>query len=113
VTTTTQHMQALARANEVRGRNASFRRTVAAMPSRAGAELVADVVETDYEHETLGTLPMDRLLMTVSGLGEHKTARCLAAAGVGSHHKRLRDLTPRQRAAVAAQLRLWALGYRA
>jgi hypothetical protein len=111
MTATTQSMQALAYANEVRTANANFRRTVAAMTARGGAEYVADAIECDYGHETIGALPVDRMLLSVHKLGSVKAAKCLTAAGVVNHGRRLRELTPRQRKAVAMQLRLWAVGY--
>lgn len=110
---TTQAREALAWANEVRLSNATYRREVLAMSPRAGAEYVADSIEQDWESECLGSIPMDRLLMSVRRLGAGKMSRCLTVAGVSYHHKRLRDLTERQRVAVAAQLRLWGAGYRA
>lgn len=106
-----QHMQALQYANQIRCANAAWVRTVAAMSPRAGAEFVADAIECDYDHESLGTLAVNRALLAVHRLGQHKAERCLRAAGVANEAKKLRDLTKRQRVAVAAQLRLWAVGY--
>lgn len=107
-----QCMQALGRANEVRLTNANFRRTVAAKPPREAAELVAYTVEHEHDDDSYGALATDRLLRFIPHLGQQKVTKCLMAAGVVNQSKRLRDLTPRQRAAVAAQVRLWAAGYR-
>jgi hypothetical protein len=108
-----QHMQALEHANEIRCANAEFRREVMVLSSRAAAERVAYTVEHEYDAEACGALRIDRMLRFIPHLGAQKAAKCLIAAGVVNQSKRLRELTPRQRTAIAAQLRLWAFGYRA
>lgn len=105
-----QHMQALANANEIRLGVAAAKQRVKALPPRAGAELVADIVENDYADPVIGTVRMYPLLVSVKKIGDEKARTCLKAAGVMYYEKRLRDLTKRQRDAVALQLRLWAVG---
>lgn len=108
---TPQHMQALEMANSIRSSLSEVKRDVRRLPPRGGAELVADVVEHDYADRAIGRMRLDYLLLCVQGMGSTKMIRCLRTAGVEYHGKRLNELTPRQRDAVALQLRLWASLY--
>lgn len=107
-----QHMQALADANVKRKAVAGFKNRVRALPARDAAELVADAIECDYQDPFIGCIRTRALLLAIHRMGDMKASKCLTLAGVAHHDKRLRDLTPRQRKAVALQLRIWAAGYR-
>lgn len=106
-----QPMQALTRANDVRRNTAELKNQIRALSPRAGAELAADIIEND-EDELCGAIRILALLLCVRRLGEHKVMKCLITAGIVNADRRLRDLTPRQRKAVAAQVRLWSAGFR-
>jgi hypothetical protein len=112
MTTTPQHMRALTLANEHRLGVAAFKARVRDLPARAGAELIAYTIEHEYDSEILGALRTRHALLSVRSLGVEKMTRCLVFAGVPNFDRRLRELTPRQRKAVASQVRLWAAGYR-
>ena len=108
-----QHMQALQTANVKRTKMAALKREIAALSSREGAALVADIVENDADDDVRGGVRIRPLLVSVTGIGDEMAGVCLRKAGVSYYEKRLRDLTDRQRAAVALQLRLWASTRRA
>lgn len=107
-----QHRQALQNANAKRVGVASLKQRVRAMSTCAGAEYLADVIEHDYADPIIGTARMRQLLVSVRMVGDEKACRCLKAAGVMFYDRRLRDLTARQRNAVALQLRLFATTFR-
>lgn len=108
---TAQSMQALALANTVRDGMTEVKRDVRRRKPREGAERAADVIERDFADGVIGRVRVDRLLLCVQDMGPTKMVRCLRTAGVEYHGKRLNELTPRQRDAVALQLRLWASLY--
>lgn len=108
MTATTQQMLALSVANEKRRGVAAFKVEVAGLRPREAADVVAEAILKDYEDRIIGTARIRPLLLSVPGLGNVKVMRCLKLAGVEYPDKRLRDLTARQRTAVALQLRIWA-----
>lgn len=102
-----QHLQAINKANETRRGIADFRRAVRAAGSAEGARMVARAIE--FDHDTvLGGARVGVLMRAIRSIGTDKVYRGLIAAGVPSGDKKLRDMTERQREAVAIQLMLWA-----
>lgn len=112
MTVVPQHMAALASANEKRTGMAAFKRSVRCLSTRAAAERVAQTLEQDWDDRILGSMRARHALMCIPRLGQTKMTTCLVSSGVRNFDRRLRDLTPRQRTAVAFHLRHWALNYR-
>src|SRR3954470_16988314 len=90
-TVTSQHMDALNRANTVRAAAALLKRRLAA------GELTLQQALTDPDADPV---PVGRLLEALPRYGVHKTEAVLKQVQV-SAHRRVRDLTPRQRALIA------------
>ena len=57
-----QHMQALQTANVKRTKMAALKREIAALSSREGAALVADIVENDADDDVRGGVGSGRCL---------------------------------------------------
>lgn len=103
-----QPMQALELANATRIANAKLRREVRALGAKRGALRVAHALEWEHDDPQTGSLRIGHFLCAVQYLHEVKVTRCLAAANVRFSDKKVRDLTKRQREAIAIQLRMWS-----
>lgn len=107
-----QTAEALALANEIRLATARWRTQVRTRPRREGAIALAEVLEQRRIGRELGSLRLRRFLGAARGHGPEATARICAEAGIYRHDPRLRELTLRERAALAAVLRRRAGGQR-
>lgn len=103
-----QHMQALARAEQIKAAKGQFSRAVRALPSGAGARKVAHAIEHEHDDPIIGRLRIRSMLSRIKYMGDQKVAKCLVAAGVVNGDRRLNELTERQRGALVIQLELWA-----
>lgn len=91
-----QHLQALARANQVRLARAALKRSIA-----ASAVSVAEViVDAPWESETMS---ISELLSSQHRWGRTRSRKFLSSLGL-SENKRLNTLTQRQRELVATAL---------
>jgi hypothetical protein len=111
MTALSQPIQALNHANEVRKGIADIKWKVRSLPSHTSAEYTADIIDGKLD-DISGSLRIRPLVSCVRRLGDVKVTRCLVNAGIVNTDRRLRELTPRQRKAVAVQLRLWAMDVR-
>lgn len=102
-----QQMSALELANRTRARSAEVRLEIACLSKESGRERLADLLCA--HDERIDPIPVGRLLMTVRGVHDVKSGELLRAAGVLSSTKRVRNLTDRQRLALAQHLRSWEL----
>jgi hypothetical protein len=108
----TQQMTALALANETRSTIAEFRREVRRVGAEEGARMVADVIERDHQDRIYGTARVGHLMRAIPMMGETKVYRLLLVAGIQSADRRLKGLTDRQREAVVAEVREWAVAWK-
>lgn len=99
----TQAAKALRAANERRAILAALREHIATLGLRDGCAFVANLLDDPGEHEA--AIPVGRLLMSVDRFGMQSLTLALRDAGILSADKRVRDLTPRQRTALADVLR--------
>lgn len=97
-----QAMFALGRANDIRVTIAEERRRVGRMSRADGLEAVAAIIEAN-EHP-LSAAKVRHLLLAVKWVGGQKADAYLAIIRAGES-RRLRDLTPRQVAALVRALR--------
>lgn len=97
---TAQHLEALALAESARLAQARVARAI-----REGGPLVA-VEALTHPDETTGAMRLKRVLRAVPRYGSHRIGRLLADAGIpsGRLDRRLRELTERERQAIAAGL---------
>jgi hypothetical protein len=104
-TTMPQHMAALELANQVRTGGAAFRRQVKALSQREGMQRLADELDAGLSRET-GTLTLQAFICSVHRMGWHRASRFLHAASLYRRpNVRMRELTQRERDALAAALR--------
>lgn len=96
----TQHLEALALAESARLAHARVARAI-----REGGPLVA-VEALTHPDETIGAMRLKRVLGAVPRYGSHRIGRLLASVGIpsGRLDRRLRELTERERRAIAAGL---------
>lgn len=106
----TQAAEALSFANERRCALAEIRARIQALPFEEGCELVASILDQPEGHEE--AFPVGRMLLSVHRFGEQALATALREAGVLTADKKVRQLTERQRRALALVLRGRAAGYR-
>lgn len=105
-----QTAEALALANQIRLATARWRTEVRAQPGREGRIALAEVLEGRRISRELGSLRLRRFLGAARGHGPGAIARICADAGIYRHDPRLRELTLRERASLAAVLRRRAGG---
>lgn len=97
----TQHMEALRRANVIRSARSFMRRRIGEADRSLSPRLAAGVVlEVPPEAESM---PAFDLLKSINGYGVVRARKVLRAAGV-PEHRDLASLTDRQRAALAERL---------
>jgi hypothetical protein len=102
VTEDNQRFEALAIANRRRVRGANVRRHIRGLPLLDGVMEVARFLKE--QDDDVWAMPVSRLVFSVHRLYEKKGTPMLFAAGIHAHHKRVRDLTDRQREALAVGL---------
>lgn len=107
MTSTTQYMAALERANKIRLAAAATRREIHALASRDGALRVAELL--DAGDARIASMPVGRLLRSIRAVGEVKVSMLLRAAGIATQDRRVDRLTSRQRGSLAEALRSWGL----
>ncbi len=99
--TTAMRRANLARANEKRMASVNVRRQIQALPLNDGLLLVADILRSPITDA--GPLTVQQLLTSVTRIGDGKVKRLLLMAegfNPTRRYTRLRDLTPRERAAL-------------
>lgn len=101
-----QSMEALARANHVRRESSKLKHEIRAM-KRPGAAWVAELLLNNHEDPAIGSMRVYGLLRAVWYLRHSKADRMLYLCDI-PQHKRVRQLTERQRLALATRLRDWA-----
>lgn len=102
---TPQHLLALSLANEIRLASGQWRRKVARQsPSRGRLTLAATLERKTFAPE-VGALRLSRFLTAASRVGPGKAAEICRDAGILRRDPRIRDLTLRERAALADVLR--------
>lgn len=99
-----QQQDALTLANHVRLQCSRIKTEIAGLSQRDGCLRVAAMLDSPVDGPA-GALRVGALLESVHRLGLHKSARLLRDAGVFSPQRRVRDLTGRQRRALAGLLR--------
>lgn len=99
-----QPLVALAKANQHRLAQAAFKRSLEAMPATDAQERFALTLEAEVVAPEIAATHIFQLLRACPKVGEVKARTALRVVGV-PEYKRLRDLTPRQRLALAVQVR--------
>lgn len=103
----TQHLEALALANEIRTGGARFRREVGKLDQRGGMRRLANELDGEIPAD-VGALQLEAFLCAAHRMGHQRAARFLRAAGLWRKpNTRLRDLTRRERDALAGTLRAY------
>ena len=100
-----QTMSALERANEIRLEGMRYRRKVGRMDAVAGRVQLAKTLEHNGFAPGVGALRLHRFLTAARLVGDEKARRMVYDAGVHRTDCRVRDLTLRERSALAAVLR--------
>ena len=115
-----QSINALARANQVRAAHAELLEQLRLRPRRGevrlpvsqrrreGASRAAAFLETGTGVSL--TIRIEPFLHAIPGMGATHANRLIASIGVRSAHKKLSELTDRQRSELAARLRQWGAG---
>lgn len=96
-----QHLEALAMAQERRSAIASIKAGVARLDRRRGATAVSGMLLSP--DEVVGAIPVDALLRSVHQIGLSRAARLLAKAGV-TRRLRVREVSPACRERLAKLL---------
>lgn len=108
MTALTQPQLALELANEVRHRNAVTKIQVARLDRHAGYKAVAEII--DSPDGPGGALQVGQLINAIHRVNDATSGPLLIRAGVYKTSRRVRDLTPRQRAALVTLLNRKARG---
>ena len=98
-------MVALAKANEVRFANADLVKLIRESGADQGRSVVASTLEDLGGDDPVGGMPIRRLLLAIPKFGEKRAGRYLRAVGLFTGDRRVRELSDRQRAKLAALLR--------
>lgn len=99
---TEQSIHALRLANDTRTSQHAFRREMAAVSYAEGCQRVARLLVGDDDmDDAIGRMRVGRFLNTIRRFGPLNIERSLNAAGIVSEERRVRDLTNRQRVALA------------
>jgi hypothetical protein len=104
-----QAMASLKKADHVRVLNAELRRSLRAMRRPEALWAAAEVLENPTPEQ--GAIPLHRLLRMVPLFREEPRRKMLKRAGIQTWDHRLRDLTERQRLALASQMQDHAEGH--
>lgn len=98
-----QHLEALQKANDVRSSNACVKQRIKAMTRddalRAAIEILLDPTQGT------GAIPLNGLLRCIHTIGDSKIDKLCKKEKIGMADRRIRDLTLRQRTALAETLR--------
>lgn len=97
-----QSITALAKANMVRTERSKIKQQIGVLPRMEALGVLADVLE--QMPDCCARATAFELLMAVDGVGRRRTLRYLLSAGV-QESRHLRELTERQRFALAGLLR--------
>ena len=100
-----QSLMALQDANQKRCAMAAVRSEISALGLEEGRLLVAGILDGELERPAAQAMTIWRLLTAITRLGPSRVERYLRRANVITGDRRVRELTNRQRVAVAAQLR--------
>lgn len=100
-----QWSMALEAGNRVRVAQANLKVEIAGLPQVEGMAVVADLLEAG-DMDVIGGMRVESLLCACRGIGRGKVGRLLVTAGC-SGTRRVRELTGRQREAVAESLRAY------
>lgn len=103
MSTSAQHMVALQSANRVRLGNARVKAEIAALPRAEGFALVAEVLLDPAD--PAASIRVGALLDSIDHNGPKVSQAQLRAAGIWSRERFVRELTVRQRRALAEVLR--------
>lgn len=95
----TQHLDALAQANRIKDARAAIRRNIAAQPRPEALRLVASLLR-ECRSAPFGAFTVAGLLTSCPRVGPHAARRTLNGLGL-TEGRRVRDLTERQRGALA------------
>lgn len=98
-----QRFDALRRANEIRSANALVRQHAKGLSKMEGSVFVAGLLEDPTE--TVLSMPVGRLLLSVRRVGVKRVHSWLSLVGVRSLDRHVGDLSVRQREALADELR--------
>jgi hypothetical protein len=98
-------MSALELANEIRLASMRFRKKVGAMNASDGCKALAKTLEHNGFERGVGALRLHRFLTAAKLVGDEKARRIVYDAGVFRTDCRVRDLTLRERSALASVLR--------
>ena len=98
-----QRMSALRVANARRTGMAKQRQRIMCLPHLEGCELVSDLLQ--FPTEDAAALSVERLLTAIHGVGRLRLGRWLARADIRTPDRRVRELTDRQRTALASVVR--------
>lgn len=108
----TQHMDALTLANERRCEGARFRRGLATLPMDEGCEMVAELLLDPDVSAHIAAMPVRRCLTAIHRLGESKVGAIMREGLMLRPNPKIRDLTARERRALARVLHERAARYR-
>lgn len=104
-TATPQYEQALALANQIRLASCRWRNKVARQtPANARITLARTLEQNGFPPE-IGALKLRRFLTAATGIGPGKAGEICNEAGLVRRDPRIRDLTLRERSALAVALR--------
>ncbi len=101
-----QRARALTKANEIRVANGILKREIKALPRYDAMHLVADLLEDNVA--PANSLPAQRLIWSIPRIGDARLRGVFYKAQVFNVDRRVKDLTDRQRRALAFELRLRA-----
>lgn len=97
----------LAKGNRVRAKVAELKDSVREAPRDEALEKVADIIQDPPEE--FGSIRVGKLLRCVPYVGSAKVRLAVRFAGIASEDKRLRQLSERQRLALAEEVRELAI----
>ena len=110
-----QHMDALALANETRLRQVHLRRQLRELTASGGLELLADMMAAPDDHldEPLGSLRLIDAVRAIRGIGPARADEIIDRSSPHPPNglRRVRDLTERERRLVAGALRRRAMDW--
>lgn len=105
MSTVEQRDRALAIANEVRLANAATLQSIRVATQPGAGQRVAAILRNPVGAER--ALRVGRLVRAIPGVGSWRAAKLLAGAGIGDEHRRLDEISPGRRAALAFAVGQW------
>lgn len=100
-----QWQEALEQGNRVRLQQSKLKKELKGLPQAEGLAIVADLLERG-DMWLVGAMRVGALLLACQRMGESKMTRLLVTAQCSSS-RRVRDLTERQRVAIATSIRVY------